>query len=74
MYKLKGSITIHDKMDEKKHKTITDEAVYEIIKRHSRLIDRLNPKKMFEMAVTAEAFAANDELKRIDNDSFRFYK
>ena len=30
---------------------ITDEQVYQLIKKHSRLIDRLSPRKMVEMAI-----------------------
>lgn len=33
---------------------IEDENVYQFIKKHSRLIDRLNPRKMTEMAIYGE--------------------
>ena len=33
---------------------VTDEDIFQMVKKHSRLIDRLNPRKMIEM--TFEAF------------------
>lgn len=35
---------------------ITDEDVYQCLRKHSRLIDRLNPRKMVEMTLFSQNF------------------
>jgi hypothetical protein len=47
MKKLKGYAKFSD------GKIVKDEDVVKMVMKHSRLIDRLNPRKMVEMAFTA---------------------
>ena len=42
--------------------TIHDEDVYQFIRQHSRLIDRLNPRKMLEMTEWAYAELSGDAV------------
>ena len=48
-------------------KVITDEAVYDFVKKHTRLIDRLNPKKM--LALTLYGFSLMADPKATDEDA-----
>jgi len=53
---------------------ITDKHVYEVVKKHSRCIDRLNPKKMTEMSLLSQSILMN-LYKNIDpkDMSWTFY-
>lgn len=65
MFKLYGEATFAD------GRVITDQQVYDYIKEHTRLIDRLNPKKM--LALTLYGFAkladenATDENAKLND-------
>lgn len=54
---------------------ITDEDVYQVIRKHSRLVDRLNPRKMLEMSFYAQAIlmkvAEPEDAKT--NPKWKFY-
>ena len=68
-YKLEGSIEYPGVG------TITDEDVYKTVVKHSRIIDRLNPRKMVEMTFMAQMFlmkvAEPDDAKT--NPNWKFY-
>ena len=53
-------------------KTVYDEDVYQLIKKHSRLIDRLNPRKMIEMFETASAMM-DDAVLEPEQKDWMFY-
>ncbi len=46
---------------------ITDQQVYDFVKRNTRLIDRLNPKKMLALALYGFSILADP--KATDNDA-----
>ncbi len=50
---------------------IYDEDVYQYIKKHSRFIDRLNPRKMIEMYELASAIL-NENVEEPINDDWMF--
>lgn len=52
--------------------TITMEDVYQLIKKHSRLIDRINPRKMIKM--TFDAFdILNKSIKEPNDETWKFF-
>lgn len=53
---------------------ITDEDVYQTVKKHSRLVDRLNPRKMLEMSFYAQVILMKvDEPDDVNNPNWKFY-
>ena len=55
---------------------ITDEMVYQLIKKHSRLIDRMNNRKMVEMSIAAQLILMGvyeSEKWFSDDTDWRFY-
>lgn len=53
---------------------IKDEDVYQVIKKHSRLVDRLNPRKMLEMSFYAQAILMKvAEPDDANNPKWKFY-
>lgn len=53
---------------------VFDEDVYQLVKRHSRLIDRLNPKKMIEMTWAAfDLLAGSIEKPENVSENWTFY-
>lgn len=54
---------------------IKDEDVYQVIRKHSRLIDRLSPRKLVEMTFLAQAYLMKifepDDAKT--NPKWKFY-
>lgn len=68
-YKLEGSVEYPGVG------TIRDEDVYKTVVKHSRIIDRLNPRKMVEMTFMAQMFlmkvAEPDDAKI--NPNWKFY-
>lgn len=66
MYKLSGQAVFGNGL------IVTDEAVYQLIKKHSRLIDRLNHRKMVEM--TFWAFNILSKSVEVPSDGkWKFY-
>ena len=54
--------------------TIYDEDVYQFIRKHSRLIDRLNPRKMLEMTEWAYAeLSGGVEHAKGTSQNWKFY-
>lgn len=47
---------------------ITDQQIYDFVKKHTRLIDRLNPKKM--LALTLYGFSLLADEKATDKDAY----
>lgn len=67
-YKLKGYI------DYPGVGIIKDEEVYQLIRKHSRLIDRLSPRKWVEMTMTAQAYLMKViETEDANNPNWKFY-
>lgn len=53
---------------------ITDEDVYKEVQKHSRLTDRLNPRKMLEMSFEAQAILMKaSEPDDASNPNWKFY-
>ena len=53
---------------------IMDEDVYRTVKKHSRLVDRLNPRKMLEMSFYAQAILMKAaEPDDANNPNWKFY-
>ena len=55
---------------------ITDEQVWALVKKHSRLIDRLSTRKMVEMAIAAQLILCGiyeSEGWYADQDDWTFY-
>ena len=55
---------------------ITDEEVWRVVKKHSRLIDRLNNRKMVEMSIAAQLILCGiyeSEGWYADQEDWMFY-
>ncbi len=53
---------------------ITDEDVYKMVIKHSRLIDRLSPRKWVEMTFLAQAFLMKIiEPENANDPNWKFY-
>ena len=66
MYKLSGWADFGDGL------IVTDEDVYQYVKKHSRLIDRLNHRKMVEMTFWAFDILSKSVEEPVDGN-WKFY-
>lgn len=73
MYKLKGTYSVTDQ-DGNVITSISDESIYKIIKQHSRLIDRLNPRKMLFMTIYTTCMISDEKLEEATHGNYRFFK
>ena len=53
--------------------TITDEQVYQTVVKHSRVIDRLNPRKWVEMTLQAQCVLMGAIEPDTANPNWKFY-
>lgn len=53
--------------------TVYDEDVYQFIRKHSRLVDRMNPRKMVEMTEWAHAELGEDYSSKDDKSNWKYY-
>lgn len=67
MYKLNGYARFEN------GRTVTDEDVYRYVGRHSRVIDRINPRKLVEMTFWAFDILSGSVTPPFKTDSWKFY-
>lgn len=73
MFKLEGTYIVAG-LDGEVIARMSDESIYRIIKQNSRLIDRLNPRKMLFMTIHTLLMINDGKLEELINGKYRFLK
>lgn len=53
---------------------VTDRMIYEFVKKHSTIWDRLNPKKMFYMTIISQGMLYPEYLQQPKKKDWKFFK
>lgn len=53
---------------------VYDKDIYNLIVRHSSILDRLNPKKMFRMTMIAQGMLYPKQIEQPSKKNWKFFK